>query len=394
LFIVIAFSRFLSRHVFGNLDHSWDFVFLSSTVLFTILTNKNNTLLQGSRKLKDLANSTVIGASAGLISSVPLYYYFEIKGIVPALIIASITNYLVSHYYVTRFSIVKPIINFKETYVEGLSMFKLGMVMMIASLMGSIVIFYVNTYISSQGTISDVGLYGAGIAITSQFIGLVFTAMSLDYFPRLSSVSNDNFKVHNTVNQQSEITLLIMLPLLIAMILSAPLIIKILLTNEFLKLTTFIRIVAFGTIFQAISFTISYIPLAKGDSKTYFIWNALFSNAFGLIILVIGYKYFGLNGLAYSLVINHLITFLVFLFITNRLYSYKMSRMLYYFLVVSVIMISCVLFLVNVFPNIYGYTFGVCLLIFGILFSLYYINRLIDLKMIINSLFNKKKYKS
>ena len=51
-----------------------------------------------------------------------------------------------------------------------------------------------SAFISKTGSLSDVGLYNAGLAIVDGYVGMVFTAMATDYFPRLSGVIGDDSK--------------------------------------------------------------------------------------------------------------------------------------------------------------------------------------------------------
>ena len=115
---------------------------------------------------------------------------------------------------------------YKETLHDGKEMTKLGVLMMISLFLGALVTYVLNAFIRYKGGISDVGLYQAGLSISDRFIGLVFVAMGTDFFPRLSGISKDNEKVREMVNQQAEIVVLIAAPLLIALLILAPLILR------------------------------------------------------------------------------------------------------------------------------------------------------------------------
>ena len=84
---VLALSPVLSKTTFGNYDYTLPLILLSITLLFDQLAAGQKVVLQGMRRLKDLARASVIGSTLGLIISVPLYYAFGIKGIVPTLIL-------------------------------------------------------------------------------------------------------------------------------------------------------------------------------------------------------------------------------------------------------------------------------------------------------------------
>jgi len=389
--IVVVFAPVISTYSFRTRDYTLAFILLSVSLFFNIMNGRNTILLQGIRRLREIAKASIVGSTIGLVTSIPLYYFFGKGGIVPALIIASIASYLASYYFVWKEKLKKIALTVKQTISGGSEMVRFGLIMTIATLVGSIVSFLVNAYISRTGSLADVGLYNAGIGITGQYVGLVFTAMAVDYFPRLASISSDNTKVKEMVNQQSEITFLIILPLLAALILVAPLIIKILLTTEFIKLTNFIRIIAIGTVFQAAGYTISYIPLAKGDKKTYFTYNAILGNVVGLIFFTTGYYLKGLNGLAMANTLHQVVFFFIFVILTKRLYNYSVSKNFLFLLCVTSGVTILEYFIVAAYPNIAGYSVGTLILIFSIAFSIHHLNKLIDIKEVYYNFLNKLK---
>ena len=128
-------------------------------------------------------------------------------------------------------------------------MLLLGITLMIASLLGTLANYILNTYIGRYGSLNDVGMYQAANSITNQYIGIVFTAMGLDYFPRLAAISQDNVKVKEMVNQQIEVVLFLMAPLCCFLILLAPLVIEVLLTKEFMGIISLIRWMGIGLFF-------------------------------------------------------------------------------------------------------------------------------------------------
>mgnify|MGYP000651613801 CR=1 FL=1 len=97
--VTFVFSSWLSKLVFGNATHTISFMLLSLAVLFNQLTVANLSILQGLRKLKNLAKASLWGSFFGLIVIVPLYYYYGINGIVPALILIAFFAYMFSWFY-------------------------------------------------------------------------------------------------------------------------------------------------------------------------------------------------------------------------------------------------------------------------------------------------------
>ena len=88
--VCIIFAGSLSELTFGTSAHRWSFVILSGVILLTQLGNGQSMLLRGTRRIKELAKSSMLGATLGLLTSIPLYYFYGVKGIVPSLFLSSV----------------------------------------------------------------------------------------------------------------------------------------------------------------------------------------------------------------------------------------------------------------------------------------------------------------
>ena len=189
--ITFVLSSWLSKLAFGDSSHTTSFMLLSLAVLFNQLTVGNLAILQGLRKLKKLAKSSLWGSFFSLIVIIPLYYYYGIGGIVPAIILISIFTYFFSWFYTKREFANQPKLSLKETLSGGKSMMKLGFVLSLGSLATILTIFAIQIFITNKGGVDEVGFYNAAFIIINAYVGVIFTAMSKDYFPRLSSIVNE-----------------------------------------------------------------------------------------------------------------------------------------------------------------------------------------------------------
>ncbi|HCT94897.1 MAG: hypothetical protein A2X19_10545 [Bacteroidetes bacterium GWE2_39_28] len=323
---VLLFSPLLSSTTFGSNKYTVAFLFLSLMVLFNTLSTGNGSILRGARDNKGYAKLTLTGSAVSLLVSVPLYYFFGIKAIVPALILSAFVTYLFSLYYTSKYKKTDVKMSFRQSITEGGDMVKLGVAMMATTAIASFVHYLLNIFISSKGSVADLGFYQAAMNITNQSIGLIFTAIIIDYQPRLAAVSDDNSKVREMVNHQAEITLLIAAPILILLIITSPLMIRVLLSEEFLHISGLIRVLAFGMIFKAASYSIGAISYAKGDKKVFFLMEGGFTNLSFLIFCSAGYYLGGLVGLGYGFVIMHVIYLVLINIMNRRLYNYYMSK--------------------------------------------------------------------
>ncbi|WP_069660399.1 oligosaccharide flippase family protein [Arcticibacter eurypsychrophilus] len=390
--LLISFSHYLSIFTFGNNSYTVSFVLLSLMLIFTILTNGNTALLQGLRKIEYTAKSAIIGSLLALITTIPIYYFLRSSGIVPALIIGSIITFLISVFFANKIVLTPVLVSRKDTLTQGGEMAKLGVVMVMAQLIGLVAIYVINTFIRSKGGLADVGLYQAGTSITNQSIGLVFTAMAMDYYPRLAAVSTNDKKLNDMVNQQGIITVLIAAPMLISLIVFAPLVIKILLTSEFYAISFFIRWLALGTLFTAPIVVLSYISLAKGDKKAYFLYSSLFNSVLSIAFYIAGYLAYGLMGMAIAFSLFQLIYLLFLSYKFNKIYAFSFNIQFVKIFLTLIAFCMSALIVSFMFDEVTVYILGGVILVFSVYYSWYKLDSYIGLKSYVREKFLKSKY--
>lgn len=325
--ICIVFSALLSRWTFGNDTFTWQYVVLSIAVMFSMLGSGEMSILQGLHQVKRLSWASVVGASTGLAVGVPLYYFFGNDGIVPGMIAVSAASYI---FYRTSAAKATGRLDTKIAWhIRKFIIRKLvtlGLVLMAGSLIGTLVTYLTNTFVRYIGGIDDVGYFQAANSITNQYAGIVFAAMSVDYFPRLVAVASDNAKMAGIVNRQMEIVSLIMAPLMIALMFSAPLLIRILLTSKFECVIPLIHWLSLGIFLRALIFPAGYITFAKDNKRLFFLLEGVFGNVIGLTANCICYYTWGLTGLGISMCIAYTISFVVYFAVNRHYYSYGIGR--------------------------------------------------------------------
>lgn len=351
--VTIIIAPWLSEWSFGTEDYRWHFTFCSLVVFFTTMSNGELSILQGLHEVKNLALASIVGSLVGLLAGVPLYYFYGYDGIVPAMILLAFATWLFYRFSFRKLQYTFSALSFtwNEIKEPARRMLSLGLVLMVASLLGTLAGYLLNAFISRYGTLHDVGLYQAANSMTNQYAGLVFTAMSLDFFPRLSAISCNNIQVRELVNHQSEIVVLVMAPVVSLVILFSPLLIQILLTSEFLPLIPVIRLMALGLFFKAVSFPMGYISFAKGD-KTFFFWfEGVWGNILTLILNILFFYHWGIVGIGISFVLSYFVSTILYIFLTRYRYEFKHTatfRKLFFLLLLVVMLVFGTSFLPTV----------------------------------------------
>lgn len=326
LLICVALCLPLSRLTFGDMSYWWQFMVLGIGVFFAIAGTGKLSILQGLHEVKKISKASIVGGLTGLGVGIPLYYLFGYKGIVPAIVAVFLALYI--FYSIS----LKQSFHFEtpkgrwQTYIPiAKRLLSLGIVLMAGDLIATLVGYLVNLYIRIFGGVDDVGLYQAANSVTNQFTGVIFAALAMDYFPRLSKVAHDNKKMNDAVNRQSEVVSWLITPAMGVLILSAPLIIRILLSESFHSIIPLMRWLGLGMLLRAFSFPMAYITFAKGNKKVFFFMEGIVCNVLTLVINCLFFHWFGLIGLGYALVADNGLCLMIYYIVNNRLYNYNFS---------------------------------------------------------------------
>ena len=299
LVVTMAISPLLSNFTFGNYDYTYAFIAIAVIIFLSSIQNGELAILQGTKELSRLAKASIWGAIGGVIISIPLFYIWRIDSVIPALVAYSVITTIAILSQRVSTSKPTPCITFNETISKGRSFISLGIFLTISAVVNHLVSFLFITYLNHVGDTSVVGHYQAGITLVNKYMGIIFTAIIMEYYPRLSQVSSSQKRTSIFVSHEISIMLWILLPVIAIFIASSELIISLLYSSEFLLITPFVVWAVIGTIFRAISWCMAYVILTRGDGKVYLVTESL--SAITCITLnILAYNLWGLEGLGFA----------------------------------------------------------------------------------------------
>jgi enterobacterial common antigen flippase len=299
--VALFLSReWVSRITFGNADHAADVGLLSIILLFGAVMGGQGALLQGMRRIGDLAKMNMFGALAGAILSIPIVYIWGRAGIPAYMVLTSGVAVIVAWSYVRRVRIERIKIPLRQMAGETGGLLKLGVVFLASGLMTTGAMFLLRVFVIRQEGIYGAGQFQAANALAMVYVGFVLQAMGTDFYPRLTAVADDNRKCNRLVNEQAEISILLALPGVLATLAFAPWVIQIFYSSKFDKAAVILCWQVAGTFLQVNSWPMGFILLAKGRAAAFF-WTDLISYLVYIALAWVGLRIFGLvgTGIAY-----------------------------------------------------------------------------------------------
>ena len=242
---------------------------------------------------------------------------FGEDGIVAALIaqpvfvlaIAAIVGRDISSHYVPR--------NRDRSRQASARLVRMGVVLTITGFVSTAVQLAARVLVERFAGLDAVGYFQAAWAVSVLYLGFVLGAMSLDYYPRLAAMGKDRAVLSQMVNEQARISFLLAGPAVLGLLTLSGQVIALLYTSKFAATVELLRWQLLGDVLKIGSWTLSYLVLAQGSPRAYFLtelsWNVIY-----LAVLAALLPSLGVNATAAAYVAACVGYFSVLYFVANR----------------------------------------------------------------------------
>src|SRR5579859_3617 len=325
--LMVLFSRQISVLTFATDQHSGAICWLSIAVFLTLISASQTALIQGMRRIADLAKIQVLGAMFGTLCAVPLVYFFKERGVVPSLICVAAMTIVTSWWYSRKLELATPAkISMTSSQVrqEAAALLKLGLAFMISSLVTLGVAYAIRVTILHMIGFEATGLYQSAWTLGGLYVGFILQAMGADFYPRLTASAHDNLACNRLVNEQAQVGLLLAGPGVIASLTLAPMVIAIFYSTKFGAAVGILRWICLGTMLQVISWPMGFVIVAKAKRGLFIICEV----AWGIVSLALAWAcitYFGLTGAGIAYFGSYIFHAFMLYAIVSRLSGFQCS---------------------------------------------------------------------
>jgi PST family polysaccharide transporter len=293
--LLFLLRKTASQVVFGDTKHAASIGLLSLTVLFFSVTGGQKALIQGLRRLKELASISILGSLFGTFVSIPLVLWLGERGVAPSLLAIAAFGTIPSWWYARKVKTGRVRMAWRETFAEARGMLTLGLAFLASSLLGALVGFLTRIIILHRLGLSSAGVYQAVITISGTYVGIILQAILADFYPRLTAVAKDNTECNRLVNEQIEISLLLAIPGILATIALAPLVMNVFYSSQFVEATAVLRWQTLGVFLRLISWPLLLIILAKNCSK-WFLFTEILNTLSQIALFWLCVRFLGFLG--------------------------------------------------------------------------------------------------
>jgi PST family polysaccharide transporter len=322
--VLLVFCVPISRLTFDTDARAGAVALLSLVVLFRTVSNGQGALIQGMRRISDLAKANVLAAVLGTAIGIVLVYFLREAGVVPALIVVALLSLVIDWWYSRQLGIKAAAMTFAEVRGEAGALLKLGLAFMASGLMVMGSAYVIRIILLHQVDFAATGLYQSAWTLGGLYIGFILQAMGADFYPRLTASATDDRECTRLVNEQTEIGLLMAGPGVLGTLTFAPLVMTLFYTADFSGAVEALRWICLGMAMRVISWPMGYIIVARNLQATFILVDAAWT-VVHLGLAWVWVKAFGLNGAAMAFFGSYVFHTFVVYFIARRISGFRWS---------------------------------------------------------------------
>ncbi|WP_300974833.1 O-antigen translocase [Sphingomonas sp. LHG3406-1] len=257
----------IAQQLFGDPSLARTVGWMAPGVALTIVAGSQTALLAGLGRVADVARTTVLGAILATIAGVALLFVWREQAIIPYLLVAPGATVLASWYFTFRIERHRALPG--RWRQQAALLVRLGVATLASALILQGAQLAVRGILNAKLGLADVGLFQAAYVLSSTYIAFVLQAMSSDYYPRLSAAIGKPDEAVRLVNEQTEVTLLLAGPFVLALLGLAPLVLNLLYSSEFAAAAAALRWQILADVLRLASWPLGFALLAAARGRLF-----------------------------------------------------------------------------------------------------------------------------
>ena len=323
--LVLLVSPLLSSVSFGNMGLWPLFAFVAVAVIFNSVSGGESAVLQGSGRLRDLASASSLSALLALVPACVIAWYFrDMWGVALIVVVTSVVSALV---FCAKGRHAVP-----EKFGKGEgtghgsygTLLRMSAAMTLSGFLSVAAGYAVVTFIGFGGGLDSVGLYQAGYQMAVRYVGVVFSAMAMEYFPRISAQSSHPRRVELMMRHEC----MVFLPLAAigasAFVLLSPLLVRLLYDGSFLPVVPMLVCAAPSFVARVLSWNMAFLILAKGSARQFMLTECVGALIMAVCVIA-GYSLWGLAGAGVGITLDSILYCGLVAVVNCRLFGIRAS---------------------------------------------------------------------
>ncbi|RYF22006.1 MAG: O-antigen translocase, partial [Flavobacteriales bacterium] len=307
--LVCVFASQLSKLVLSSNQFKGPIMALGITMVFYSLNSLLVSVLNGKSKINTYTIVNAAGSIFGLLFTIVLIYFYNIKGALYALILSQSIVFFITVALISK-SDWFSWLYFKEKFNTSIAV-KLShysFMAIVTALTVPLSQIVLRKMLTSKFGIDAAGYWQGLMRISDGYLMLITTSLSVYYLPKFSYLKTKK-QIQDEIFNGYKIILPIVLAGCVSIYFLRTLIIKILYTSDFSVMENLFLWQLIGDFFKIAAWMLAYLMLAKAMIRTYIVTEIL-----SVCVYVIGTVFFvekfGLKGITIAFAVNYIIYFI------------------------------------------------------------------------------------
>ncbi len=317
LFMII-FNQKLSNIVFKDISYRFVFIFFGLSVTLYSLNILLMSILNGLKRFRKYVIINIAGSIIGMLFTIVLAMLLGVKGALIAIVTYQSVVFIVTYLMVRREDwLNKDYFHILWDRSEIKAMAKFSIMALVTTITLPLVHILLRNYVIEKISIEAAGYWEGMNRLSAAYLVFVSTSFAVYYLPKLSE-SKSNALIRREIKKVIMFIVPIVFVIFLLMFIFKRQIITLLYTEQFMPMSNLFLPQLIGDFLKIVSWSLSYILLAKSMMKEYVILELLSP----IVFLFLSYNLvniYGVIGITYSYDVSIIIYLSVLFFIFRNL---------------------------------------------------------------------------
>lgn len=315
---LVIFSKFLANKILNSEEYGYVFIVFGFTIIFYALNNLLLSVLNGFQQYKKFVTINIINSLIGLVFTVSLVYFWELKGALISLISYQSTMFFITFWMLKRkYWIV--FISFKEKLAKSVAKKYFHYTLMAITTAATVPVsqLFIRSYVISNISIVDAGYWEGMNKLSAMYLMIITSSLGVYFLPKLAEL-NTNVELRKEIFKVYKIIMPILAIGLLSIYFLRYFVVSILFTEDFAPMSSLFAYQLIGDFFKIAAWLLAFNMIAKSMTKTFIAAEIIGSLTFvGLALFFVNIN--GVIGITQAYMINYILYLSVMLLIFRKL---------------------------------------------------------------------------
>lgn len=300
--VALLFGQWVAGVLFSNPMLAGAVPLLGLATGIALLSGIESASLNGHHRISVLTQSAIGSSLAGGAGLIAMVAAFGVDGIGPGLLVSAVAGLLVATFAARR-AIGPPVIGqLKSSKAATRRLLSVGAPFALSQLAGTGAQLALPIIILYQLNAEAVGFYRAAFTISTGYLAFILNALAQDYYPRVAAAPVDQLR--ELVERRTRLVLALGVPVILAMLALAPLVLAVLYSSEFEPAAEILQWQLIGDLLKLPAWAMAFAILARGKGRT-FLTVELIGGVSLVVGVIVATEIFGLAGAGIGYLVSY-----------------------------------------------------------------------------------------